>query len=87
MELQDKLYISNKSLQETILRINESNSQLKTMNEQNLQMERELHKTKKELEYSQKILKKFMNLNNKKEKSVDFSMKKLLEENSFLKVI
>jgi len=86
LELQDKLYLSNKSLQETIIRINESNSQLKALNEENLKLERELNRTQNELHHSQKILKKFITFYKKQEKSMDFSLNKLLEENSLLKV-
>lgn len=86
LDLQDKLYISNKNLQETLIRINENNSQMKLLNEQNLKLESELHKAKKELEASQKILKKFTDYHKNQEKSADFSINKLMEENFYLKV-
>ena len=67
--------------------MNENNTQMKVLNEENLRLERELKMKKKELDHSQKILKKFIAFYKKQEKSIDFSVKKLLEENTVLKAI
>lgn len=67
--------------------MNETNTQMKVLNEENLRLEKELKLKKKELDHSQKILKKFIAFYKKQEKSIDFSVKKLLEENTVLKVI
>lgn len=84
--MQDKLYISNKNLQETILRAHENDSLIKQLQEENLRMEKELNKTKKELRQSQKIVKQLIAFYKEKEKNKECSLNKLWEENSYLKV-
>lgn len=86
LDLQDKLYISNKNLQETILRAHENDSLIKQLQDENLRMETELNKTKKELRQSQKILKQLITFYKEKEKNKECSLNKLWEENSYLKV-